>query len=150
MTSSTLTLPDGTTYVGRLQRDDDGRPVIDVATCGACGFQWNDALITSVTPAPSGRCPNERAHVDPMVLDMSARAGRTRYRLRVKDARELRMSARHQLGNSREDVPTVADLLRAAKMIDRMLYDATRGDARLAVAIGGYHSTPTEVLRYNR
>jgi predicted Zn-ribbon and HTH transcriptional regulator len=60
--SHVLTLPDGTIHEGRLQRDDDGRPIVDTATCGECGFAWNDALITGVTPAPSGRCPNEHGH----------------------------------------------------------------------------------------
>lgn len=62
MTSDKLELPDGTVFQGRLQTDDDGRPIVQMATCGACGFAWNDALITSVTPTPSGRCPNERDH----------------------------------------------------------------------------------------
>lgn len=32
------------------------------ATCGECGLRWDDALSTSVTPSPSGRCPNEYDH----------------------------------------------------------------------------------------
>ena len=63
--TSTLVLPDGTRYPGRLQRDEMGEPKVIVATCGHCGFSWNDALITSVTPTPSGRCPNEYGHVYP-------------------------------------------------------------------------------------
>ena len=35
---------------------------MSVAECGACGFRWNDDLSTSLTPAPSGRCPNEYNH----------------------------------------------------------------------------------------
>lgn len=44
--------------------NEDGRhePVMEVATCGACGRSWNDALITSRTPAPSARCPFEYEH----------------------------------------------------------------------------------------
>jgi hypothetical protein len=61
---SVLTLPDGTTYGGRLQYDDDGHPIVREATCGACGFTWNDALCTSITPTPAGRCPNEYGHTD--------------------------------------------------------------------------------------
>lgn len=34
----------------------------DYATCGTCGRIWNDALSTSMTPAPSGRCPFEPFH----------------------------------------------------------------------------------------
>lgn len=48
---------------GELRYDDDGHPIVDVATCGHCGRSWNDALSSSVTPAPSGRCPFEYEHV---------------------------------------------------------------------------------------
>jgi hypothetical protein len=65
MPDTTLTLPDGTTYPGRLQHDDDGRPIVDMAECGTCGFTWNDALITSLTPVPGGRTPCEWTHDDP-------------------------------------------------------------------------------------
>jgi hypothetical protein len=37
-------------------------PRENVATCGACGFSWDDAISTSFTPAPSARCPNEYNH----------------------------------------------------------------------------------------
>ena len=57
-----VVLPDGTMHEGRLQRDDDGEPIVIAATCGTCGFSWNDALITSITPVPAGRCPNEYGH----------------------------------------------------------------------------------------
>jgi hypothetical protein len=46
----------------RRSYDADGRPVVDLATCGTCGRTWDDALVTSVTPAPSGRCPFEYEH----------------------------------------------------------------------------------------
>lgn len=34
----------------------------DRATCGTCGRSWDDAVVTSYTPAPSGRCPFETFH----------------------------------------------------------------------------------------
>lgn len=34
------------------------------ATCGTCGLSWDDDLATSMTPAPSGRCPFEAFHPD--------------------------------------------------------------------------------------
>lgn len=34
----------------------------DIATCGACGLSWDDAIVTSWTPAPSARCPFEYFH----------------------------------------------------------------------------------------
>lgn len=35
-----------------------------VATCGTCGFQWDDSMSTDLTPAPAGRCPNEYNHAE--------------------------------------------------------------------------------------
>jgi len=37
-------------------------PAEDRATCGHCGRSWDDAVITSWTPAPSARCPFEYFH----------------------------------------------------------------------------------------
>lgn len=36
----------------------------NVATCGACGFKWDDSISTLFTPTPAGRCPNEYNHDD--------------------------------------------------------------------------------------
>lgn len=36
----------------------------DPATCGTCGLTWDDAVVTSTPPAPSGRCPFEPFHVE--------------------------------------------------------------------------------------
>jgi len=44
------------------RHDENGNVIEDIATCGNCGESWNDALITSWTPAPSGRCPYEYIH----------------------------------------------------------------------------------------
>jgi len=49
---------------GKLQRNEMGLPVVIMATDGACGRSWNDALITSMTPVPAGRCPFEYDHED--------------------------------------------------------------------------------------
>jgi hypothetical protein len=57
---ASLVLPDGTAYEGRQPLDSNGDPITDLATCGTCGFTWDDALISAVTPVPAGRCPNER------------------------------------------------------------------------------------------
>lgn len=32
--------------------------------CGTCGLAWDDAIVTSMTPVPSGRCPFEYFHED--------------------------------------------------------------------------------------
>lgn len=40
-----------------------GQPAEDRATCGYCGLSWDDAVVTSMTPTPSGRCPFEAYHV---------------------------------------------------------------------------------------
>jgi len=44
------------------QLDENGQVIENMATCGECGKTWNDALISSRTPAPSGRCPYESIH----------------------------------------------------------------------------------------
>lgn len=38
----------------------------DPATCGTCQRTWDDAVPTSRTPAPSGRCPFEAWHDEPI------------------------------------------------------------------------------------
>ncbi len=42
--------------------DENGREIVEIATCGNCGRSWNDAAISSRTPAPSARCPFEDKH----------------------------------------------------------------------------------------
>ena len=37
----------------------------DPATCGTCHLTWDDAIVTSMTPAPSARCPFEQFHKPP-------------------------------------------------------------------------------------
>lgn len=39
-----------------------GQEAKDKCTCGTCGLSWDDAIPTSYTPAPSGRCPFEYFH----------------------------------------------------------------------------------------
>jgi hypothetical protein len=36
----------------------------DPVQCGTCGRWWDDAIATSMTPAPSARCPFEYFHDD--------------------------------------------------------------------------------------
>jgi len=36
----------------------------DKATCGSCELSWDDGKVTSMTPAPSARCPFEYFHKD--------------------------------------------------------------------------------------
>ena len=40
-----------------------GQNAKDKATCGTCGHSWDDGICTSMTPAPSGRCPFEYFHI---------------------------------------------------------------------------------------
>jgi hypothetical protein len=48
---------------GRANTDGpDGEHKPDLATCGHCGRTWDNARISSLTPAPSARCPFEYAH----------------------------------------------------------------------------------------
>lgn len=43
--------------------DNSGLKPKDLCTCGHCGLSWDDGQSTSMTPAPSGRCPFEAFHV---------------------------------------------------------------------------------------
>ena len=51
-----------------LRYDENGAPKVYPVTCGTCGRTWNDAAVSSKTPAPSGRCPFEAEHGN--VLDL--------------------------------------------------------------------------------
>lgn len=41
-----------------------GQKAKDPVTCGDCGLTWDDAITTSMTPAPSARCPFEAFHAE--------------------------------------------------------------------------------------
>jgi hypothetical protein len=94
--------------------------------------------------------PDQQADPLILLLDPHAQPGRTGYRFRVQEAKRLRMDARDQLGNSRADTPEVTHLLRAAKIISALLFDATEGDAQLMVRLGKgdeiEHHAPAVVL----
>ena len=46
-----------------FRRDDAGDLIrSSLATCGTCGRSWDDSIVTSLTPAPSARCPFEYYH----------------------------------------------------------------------------------------
>lgn len=51
-----------------IPADNEVRPLPDgeepkgKATCGYCGLSWDDSIPTSMTPAPSARCPFEYFH----------------------------------------------------------------------------------------
>ncbi len=47
---------------GESQYDEMGAEIVETATCLTCFRTWNDAKISGLTPAPSGRCPYEYAH----------------------------------------------------------------------------------------
>lgn len=81
-----------------------------------------------------------------LLLDPTTRAGRTGHRFKVNEAKAVRSDARHHLGNSREDLPTTRDLLRAAKCLSALLSDATNGDAQIMVEIDGENVSPASVL----
>jgi hypothetical protein len=42
--------------------DDDGKPISAMTQCGVCLRWWDDAIVTSMTPVPAGRCPFEYDH----------------------------------------------------------------------------------------
>ena len=48
--------------LGRRRYDESGLPDTAVVQCARCRRTWDDALVTSRTPAPAGRCPYENDH----------------------------------------------------------------------------------------
>ncbi len=54
-----------------------GQRAKDKVTCGTCGRSWDDAISTSMTPTPSGRCPFEHFHKG-LASGSKAKAKRTR------------------------------------------------------------------------
>ena len=46
-----------------------GQEAKEKMTCGTCGLSWDDAIPTSLTPAPAARCPFEYYHDDEPALD---------------------------------------------------------------------------------
>lgn len=83
-----------------------------------------------------------------LLLEPNARSGRTGKKLTVKDAQATRMRIRHALGTSRDETPTTRDIMRAAADLNRLLFDATNGDAILAVRLKGEDEpvSPAKVL----
>lgn len=59
--------------------DENGDIIMQVVTCGTCGRSWNDADISAVTPAPSGRCPFEYDHEPELELACAALSRRYGY-----------------------------------------------------------------------
>lgn len=49
-------------FLARNARKATRKTASDIATCGTCGLSWDDSISTSMTPAPSGRCPFEYFH----------------------------------------------------------------------------------------
>ena len=47
-----------------LRTDAQKEAARSLATCGVCGLSWDDGVTTSITPAPSARCPFEEYHED--------------------------------------------------------------------------------------
>jgi hypothetical protein len=53
------------------------------ARCGTCERQWDDTIITDVTPAPAGRCPYEDSHPAPAKERKGTQAMRSNVRVNV-------------------------------------------------------------------
>lgn len=41
-----------------------GESAKDRMRCGTCGREWDDGIVTSMTPTPAARCPFESFHDD--------------------------------------------------------------------------------------
>lgn len=49
-------------HIAHWEKAQDWQRTTNIATCGHCGFSWEDSIITSMTPA-AARCPFEPFHV---------------------------------------------------------------------------------------
>lgn len=75
-------------------------PPANAATCGECGFAWDDTISTELTPAPAGRCPNEYNHSDiPPVQSFTIRDDALHERLTMPDAMTQTGETTMQLAN---------------------------------------------------
>ena len=107
------------------QRDDNGKVIEDLATCGTCGMTWNDALITERTPVPSAHCPYEYIHEEIAEL---ARCKRSQARSRARKAERLEY-LRGELRAKRISYGEIAELQSLAEFIEP-------GDVELLEAAG--------------
>lgn len=103
------------------RRDELGRLVVEMATCGTCGRAWNDALITSRTPAPAARCPFEELHAaehdGELVVLGDADCGAV---LRMAGAaRAIARQLDGRVWSACDDLEQIADTLRAAGLAVR-------------------------------
>jgi len=86
----------------------NGEHVPEWTTCGTCGRTWDDARITGVTPAPSGRCPFEWWHeAEEDVPAQSYRLTEHERRI-VADALALAAESWSEWPEQGEDVENVA------------------------------------------
>lgn len=60
--SNEISIP--TDYEVQPLSADQVATAIEPTTCGTCGLTWDDGIVTSMTPAPSARCPFEAFHID--------------------------------------------------------------------------------------
>ena len=54
--------PDAVPATWPVQPIKYDKSVKGLCTCGECGLSWDDDKVTSMTPAPSARCPFEAFH----------------------------------------------------------------------------------------
>lgn len=116
--------------IDRIPRDWPVRPIrhpnphgLGLVTCGTCHLTWDDGVVTSLTPAPSARCPFEPFHEDGLEDHEADPGPRTRTAEQVadhagilqEDAQQLAGLIRHTSGGSTTD-----DLARVADLVERL------------------------------
>ena len=113
----------------RLLLNDDGEPIIRVATCGTCGRSWNDAEVSDWTPAPAGRCPfeDEHEHDDaPVRSGMSDEVRSTILTALDRYAEEICEEARTATLERRCEIAAEDERIEAAEWFTRRYGRATR------------------------
>lgn len=104
-------------------------PNADVASCGACGRSWDDAVSTAWTPTPAARCPFEYEHETP-----EARLEYLRGELR---AERISLGELHELQGLADHIdPGDTELLEAAGVPEHEDEDESMDAFTLTIELG--------------
>jgi len=104
------------------------QPAEDRATCGTCGLSWDDAIPTSLTPAPAARCPFEEFHdYEPPKLTRAQKRENAR---RAGHARQTLEAYAEITDIGEDDETTLCDML--ADMMHLLGREAVEGRVFMA------------------
>lgn len=102
----------------------------DLCTCGTCGRSWDDAVVTGMTPAPSGRCPFEYYHQKAPARKVTKQAGPV---VRIQGFDESGKVVWDATGSRIKEYRAAPDMLAALKEIEAQLAnhpEANKGNSK--------------------